>query len=162
MHKQHTSHKGQLLKPFIFQSVKWREHWKVDTLSEWQPPEPLAKYYISGVSGYDHEGSPVIVVPFAGLDMWGMIHSATRSDFVRYTLRTLEGYLNLAYEQSKKHGIAARQLVAVIDMDDFNMRQYVWKPAGELVVALIKMYEGNYPEILKACYIVNGIPDSRV
>jgi hypothetical protein len=28
--------------------------------------------------------------------------------------------------------------------------------AGELVVALLQMYEANYPEILKACYIING------
>jgi hypothetical protein len=28
--------------------------------------------------------------------------------------------------------------------------------AGEVIVALLKMYEANYPEILKACYIING------
>jgi len=28
--------------------------------------------------------------------------------------------------------------------------------AGEVVVALLQMYEANYPEILKVCYIING------
>lgn len=28
--------------------------------------------------------------------------------------------------------------------------------AAEVVISLIQMYEANYPEILKACYIING------
>lgn len=28
--------------------------------------------------------------------------------------------------------------------------------AGELVIQMLQMYEANYPEILKACYIING------
>lgn len=28
--------------------------------------------------------------------------------------------------------------------------------AGELVLTLIQMYEANYPEILKTCFIING------
>lgn len=28
--------------------------------------------------------------------------------------------------------------------------------AGEVVITLIQMYEANYPEILKTCYIING------
>ena len=28
--------------------------------------------------------------------------------------------------------------------------------AGEVVISLIKMYEANYPEILKCCYIINA------
>lgn len=29
-------------------------------------------------------------------------------------------------------------------------------PAGEVIISLIQMYEANYPEILKTCYIING------
>lgn len=29
--------------------------------------------------------------------------------------------------------------------------------AAEVVISLIKSYEANYPEILKCCYIINGI-----
>lgn len=28
--------------------------------------------------------------------------------------------------------------------------------AGEVVLSLVQMYEANYPEILKNCYIING------
>ncbi|KAL0271940.1 UNVERIFIED_CONTAM: hypothetical protein PYX00_005086 [Menopon gallinae] len=137
------------------ESLKWREIWNVDEIINWKPPEVIEKYYPSGVCGFDKEGSPVIVVPFAGLDICGMIHSAKRSDFVRQTIKTLETMLKMAREQSEKHGLPASQVVGIIDMEGFNIKHYAWRPAGELVVTLVKMYEANYPEILKACYIIN-------
>lgn len=29
--------------------------------------------------------------------------------------------------------------------------------AAELTINLLQMYEANYPEILKACYAINGM-----
>jgi len=72
-------------------------------------------------------------------------------------IRFLEDYLKVAYKQSEQHGINARKLVVLFDMDGFQMKDYAWRPAGEIVVALVKMYESNYPEILKSCYFINGI-----
>lgn len=93
----------------------------------------------------------VIVVPFAGLDIIGMLHSVTQQDFIRRTIQILEHCLELA-KQNKNH-----QLVAIFDMENFNLRQYAWRPAGEVIIAMIRMYEANYPEILKCCYIINGM-----
>lgn len=126
----------------------------------------------------------VIVVPFAGMDMWGCLHSMSRADFIRGTIQNLEHYMRIGFEQSKTRGPSARQFVILFDMKDFNLKQYTWRPgkcvqatgfwliiyafhilylnfqlcclAGEVVIALIKMYEANYPEVLKCCYIING------
>lgn len=70
----------------------------------------------------------VIVVPFAGMDMWGMLHTVSRADFIRSTIKTLEEYMTLAFEQSKKHGPQARQFVVLFDMAGFNVKQYTWRP----------------------------------
>lgn len=64
--------------------------------------------------------------------------------------------MDIGYEQSKKHGPQARQFVVLFDMAGFNVKQYTWRPAAEVVISLIKNYEANYPEILKCCYIING------
>lgn len=48
------------------------------------------------------------------------------------------------------------QMTVIFDLEGFNMRQYAWKPAAELVFTLLQIYEANYPEILKVCFIVNG------
>lgn len=73
----------------------------------------------------------VIVVPFAGMDIWGMLHTVSRADFIRSTIKVLETYMNLAFEQSIKHGPQARQFVVLFDMAGFNVKQYTWRP-GEL------------------------------
>lgn len=69
---------------------------------------------------------------------------------MRTAIQILEQNLDLA------DTTGARQLVVVFDMEDFNLRQYAWRPATEVVLTLIQMYEANYPEILKACYIINA------
>ncbi|KAG8275238.1 hypothetical protein J6590_090463 [Homalodisca vitripennis] len=138
------------------ESLKWRAEWDVDNLEEWEAPAVFEQYYPSGICGFDREGSPVIVLPFSGMDIWGMLHTVTKADLIKQTIRTVERHLALARSQASIHGHQASQLVAIIDMTDFNLRQYAWRPASELVIAMIQMYEANYPEILKACYIING------
>lgn len=65
--------------------------------------------------------------------------------------------MKIALEQSKIHGPEARKFVVIFDMDNFNMKQYAWRPAAELVIQIIQMYSNNYPEILKYCCIINGL-----
>lgn len=132
-------------------SMIWRQKWEVDTgLKQWNIPELLITHLPSGVAGLEPEGTPVIIVPFSGFDIWGLLHSVTKNDIVKVVILKLEEFLNVA-KQSGTH-----QVTVIFDMDNFNLRQYAWKPATELVISLIQMYEANYPEILKICYIVNA------
>lgn len=70
----------------------------------------------------------VIIVPFAGMDIFGVLHTVSRADFIRSTIKVLETYMNLAFEQSVKHGPQARQFVVLFDMAGFNVKQYTWRP----------------------------------
>ncbi|XP_047528050.1 SEC14-like protein 2 [Vanessa atalanta] len=138
-------------------SMKWREKWGVDTtLESWKAPEVLETHFPSGSTGFDKEGSPIIIVPFVGLDIWGLLHSVSRTDIVRMVLRHLENYLAIARKQAMTHGSNALKVTVIFDLEGFSMRQYAWKPAAELVFTLLQIYEANYPEILKICYIVNA------
>lgn len=49
----------------------------------------------------------VIIVPFVGLDVWGLLHSVTRTDVIRMILRHLENYLAIGRKQAEEHGPAA-------------------------------------------------------
>ncbi|KAL3267885.1 hypothetical protein HHI36_007025 [Cryptolaemus montrouzieri] len=133
------------------QSMKWRLVMEVDgALKTWQPPEVVTIYEPCGVSGYDKDGAPIVIVPFAGLDIVGMLHSVSKQDLIKATIQILEENMDLAAETG------AQQVVVIFDMENFNLRQYAWRPAAEVVIQLIQMYEMNYPEILKACYIINA------
>ncbi|XP_039746716.1 SEC14-like protein 2 [Pararge aegeria] len=138
-------------------SMKWREKWGVDTtLASWQAPAVLEQHFPSGTTGFDKEGSPILVIPFVGLDVWGLLHAVTRTDIIRMVLLHLENYLSLASKQAQTHGANALKVTVLFDLEGFNMRQYAWKPAAELVFSLLQIYEANYPEILKICFIVNA------
>ncbi|XP_055377016.1 SEC14-like protein 2 [Condylostylus longicornis] len=135
---------------------KNRIMWDVDNLEKWNRPQVLVDYCPHGLTGFDNEGSPIVIIPFAGMDMYGMLHCVTRFDFMRSTVLYLERYMKVAFEQSKIYGPQARQFVVIFDMEHFNLKQYAWRPAAELVLFLVKNYELNYPEILKICYIINA------
>lgn len=137
-------------------NLKTRAMWNVDNLEKWDIPVALKEYLPYGLIGYDKEGSPIIVCPFYKFDIWGTLHCVTRFDFQRYLVLLLERFMRAGYEQSKLHGPNARQMVVFFDMAEFNLKQYVWRPAAECVISTVKQYEANYPEVLKMCYIVNA------
>ncbi|KAH8297720.1 hypothetical protein KR054_006516, partial [Drosophila jambulina] len=137
-------------------SLKTRAMWNVDNIEKWDPPRALREYLPYGLMGYDKEGSPVLVCPFANFDIWGMMHCVTRFEFQKYLVLLLERFMNIAYDQSQKHGWRARQLVVFFDMQDVNLKQYAWRPAAECVISTVKQYEANFPELLKMCYIINA------
>jgi len=137
-------------------SMKWREEWSINKDDGWQPPQVLVDYMPSGISGFDKEGSPVVVLPFAGFDVCGLLKSAPPKDMVRFLAQKLDSYLEVARQSSLKHGPKASQVCCIVDLTDFNLRQFTWKPAAEMIINLLQMYEANYPEILKACHAINA------
>ncbi|XP_015377697.1 PREDICTED: SEC14-like protein 2 [Diuraphis noxia] len=108
--------------------MKWREEWSINKDDGWQPPQVLVDYMPSGISGYDKEGSPVIVIPFAGFDLCGLLKSAPPKDMVRFLAQKLDLYLEVARQSSLKHGPKASQVSCIVDLTDFNLRQFTWKP----------------------------------
>jgi hypothetical protein len=57
-----------------------------------------------------------------------MMHCITKSDFIKMTIKTLELYLSIAQQQAEKFGQEASKVICVMDMDNFNIRQYAWRP----------------------------------
>lgn len=115
--------------------MKWREEWSINKDDGWEPPQVLVEYMPSGISGYDREGSPVVVLPFAGFDVCGLLKSVPPKDIVRYLAQRLDSYLEIARQSSLERGPKASQLNCIADLTDFNLRQFTWKP-GNIVTHL--------------------------
>jgi hypothetical protein len=62
--------------------------------------------------------------------MWGMMHTVSKSDFIKMTIKTLESYLCIAAEQTQKFGQEAAKFVCIMDLENFNIRQYAWRPGN--------------------------------
>lgn len=80
-----------LMNVIHFQSLKWREKWGVDEIESWESPSVFTDHIPYGNLGFDKEGSPIILIPFAGVDIWGLLHSAAKRDIIKNTIKLLEG-----------------------------------------------------------------------
>lgn len=81
----------------------------------------------------------MVVVPFAGLDLYGILHVVSRRDMIRATVKILEHYMDVCREQGKKYGPAAGQVVVIFDMQDFNLRPFMWRPGNYCLLSTTKI-----------------------
>ncbi|CAH1101405.1 unnamed protein product [Psylliodes chrysocephalus] len=133
------------------ESYMFRKQWEIDSnLLTWDPPEILKLYHPSGTSGCDKDGAPVLIIPFQGFDPIGFLNSTPKLDLIKMAGKILETNLKMAAETGEN------QLVVIFDMEGFDIKQYASRPAAEIAISLIQLYEANYPEILKQCLIINA------
>ncbi|CAL4128568.1 unnamed protein product, partial [Meganyctiphanes norvegica] len=140
----------------LLKSLDWRREFDVDSVLKWEPPEVLLKYYPVGQVGHDKQGCPVWIIPFGGCDMRGLLHSVSKADYIRYTFRTLEISHVDMIKQTEIKGFPVTQQVCIFDMQNFSIKNVTWKPAMDVVLKLVQIYEANYPELLKCAYAINA------
>jgi len=123
--------------------MKWREEWSINKDDGWTPPQVLLDYVPSGICGYDKGGSPVVIVPFSGFDVCGVLKSVSPKDLVRFLAQKVDSYLEIARLSSLKHGPKATQVTCIVDLTDFNLRQFTWRPGNftaSLAVPVRKLF----------------------
>ncbi|MCL4133613.1 UNVERIFIED_CONTAM: hypothetical protein GTU68_044313, partial [Idotea baltica] len=135
---------------------EWRKEWEVDSILTWKAPEVLIKYYPVGFSGYDKDGFPVWIIPYGRGDMRGLLHSCQKRDYIRYTIQVLEQSLEDMRDKSKKWGRPINRQSCIFDLENFSIKNVTWKPAMDVILQLVQIYEVNYPEILKHALVINA------
>jgi len=136
-------------------SQNWRKYKGIEYILHWSPQEVLRKYYPGGFGGWDKSGCPVWIIPFGRADIKGLLTAVSKQDFIDYTLRILETSLTLMEESTRRTKSPVYQHTFIFDMDQFSLKDATYGPTLEVVQALISIYEGNYPETLKAAYVIN-------
>ncbi|KAG7158498.1 SEC14-like protein 2-like [Homarus americanus] len=137
-------------------SMEWRKEWSTDTVLDWDVPEVLLKYYPVGMAGHDKTGLPVWIIPYGGCDMRGLLSSVRKNDYIRYTVRVLEASRQDMAKQTQILGYPVTQQCCIFDLDNFSLRHVTWKPAMDVILELVQLYEANYPEFLKCAYVINA------
>lgn len=139
------------------ENLQWRKQNSVDTiLDDYEPTEVLKKYYPGGLIGHDKEGCPLWIIPFGYTDIKGLFYSVKKSDFVKHIIQQLEVSAQDMAVQSEMMGKVIEMHSFIFDLDNFNLKQIAWKPALDMIISLVTMYEDNYPEMLKKAYVVNA------
>ena len=118
-------------------SEQWRTVRRVDQLLAWTPPSVIQKYYPGGVAGYDADNCPVWIIPFGTADVKGktrtfclclnklspgILRSASKEDFVDFTIKIVETSLNLMRKKSLEVGLSlVTQHVFIFDLEGFSL-----------------------------------------
>jgi len=138
------------------QSMAWREQKGTDYILRWKPPEILRQYYPGGCAGFDKEDCPVWIIPFGRADMKGILNCVSREEFVDFTIRIVETSLDLMRQRSEATGTPVTQHVFVFDLMGFTLGAATHGPTLDILQRLMAVYEANYPETLKAAYVINA------
>ncbi|XP_065106968.1 SEC14-like lipid binding 8 [Paramisgurnus dabryanus] len=136
--------------------VEFRKHMKADTITtEWQVPEVLDKYLTGGMCGYDRDGNPVWYDVIGPMDPKGLMHSATKQDFIKSKIRDCEMLQKECDLQSERLGKHVESITMVYDLEGLGMR-HLYKPAVETYQEILTMFEDNYPEGLKRLFVIKA------
>ncbi|XP_077868402.1 SEC14-like protein 3 [Saccoglossus kowalevskii] len=137
-------------------SLEYKKMMKLDELMlTWKDPEVMEKYFVGGLCGFDREGSPIWIDPFGYIDPKGIIYSTKSSDVIKSKLVLSETVQQLLHSQTVKTGHRVDTCIVIFDLDNVTIT-HIWKPFIDLYGKVLAMFEANYPETLKMCFITNG------
>lgn len=106
--------------------------------------------------GFDKDGNPVRYFSFGDMDAKGILKSAKRNDCIRAIIQGFEEDVVVMKEQSAKLGKPIEQWTYIFNFENYTFAKATHKPTLETLIALFMAYEANYPERLKAAYIINA------
>ncbi|XP_061603199.1 SEC14-like protein 2 isoform X2 [Phyllopteryx taeniolatus] len=140
----------------IRKHADFRRTMKVDSIiSDWTPPEVIARYVSGGMCGHDKEGSPIWYDVVGPLDPKGLLMSASKQDFVRTKIRNMEMLQRECQKQSRKLGVNVESVTLIYDCEGLGFK-HMWKPAIEMYGEILTMFEDNYPEGLKRVFLIKA------
>ncbi|XP_015912792.1 SEC14-like protein 2 isoform X1 [Parasteatoda tepidariorum] len=139
------------------ESHKFRKKIGADTIltPAYEFPDVYKKYPISQYLGFDNENSAVRLFMVGILDYKGYVHSLPVIDLMKILIYFLENDLKMMHERKKSVGIFEEKSTFILDFSGFSLKQFNDKSVINAGIQLITMYQDNYPETLKAAYLIN-------
>merc|ERR1719180_471195 len=137
-------------------SLEWRNKAGADYILDWTSPQVLNKYYPGGFAGYDPSSCPVWLIPFGGADMRGMLSCVRKEEFVDFTIQIIEKSMANMRQKTKELNTPVTQHIFIFDLEGFSLSTATHTPTLDILQRLISIYEANYPETLKAAYVLNA------
>ncbi|GIY10901.1 hypothetical protein CDAR_369261 [Caerostris darwini] len=138
-------------------NLAFRKKLQLDTIiTDYKVLEVCEKYISHNFLGYDKEGSPVYLSATGNLDCKGVFKSANKLEILKFLLQFHEVMLQQLKLQTKKLGKPIVQCVYIYDMDKFTLAKATDKSSIQQFVLGVGLIQDNYPELLKALYVINA------
>ncbi|CAL1284601.1 unnamed protein product [Larinioides sclopetarius] len=139
------------------QTLQWRKDGNVDQiLTDYKVPEVLQNHLKNFLFGYDKEGCPVYYMPIGKKDVRGLHMSARFYDLEKSFVHLSEETAKILGQQRKKLNKYLKGVVHIYDMEGLTFGNATCKKGIETSIKILKIHQDNYPEGLKALYIINA------
>ena len=70
----------------------------------------------------------VLIVPYGGCDIKGLLQSVTQADYIKFTTQVLESSIADMVKQTKIRGHYITQQCTIFDLENFSLSSFTWKP----------------------------------
>ncbi|CAG7835952.1 unnamed protein product [Allacma fusca] len=138
----------------IRESMKWREENQMDELQFLPLPETFLEQFQFGACGHDKQGTVICVAPFGAWRMKKIIQAGQGHQISLYIAQIFEKYFRYAKNTNTVENMKT-QIILLFDFDQFSLQEFISKQVVDTLIQIISVYEANYPERLKAAYVVN-------
>ncbi|XP_002266497.2 phosphatidylinositol/phosphatidylcholine transfer protein SFH11 isoform X2 [Vitis vinifera] len=146
-------------KTMFLNYLKWREEFRVDTISKefkFEECPEVKKCYPHGFHGVDRKGRPLYIERTGLVDLNALLQLTTIERFVKYHVSEQEKTLKLRFPACS---VAAKRHIAsstsIIDVKGVGVSNFS-RPARHLFMEIQKIDSNYYPETLNRLFIVNA------
>ncbi|CAG7716864.1 unnamed protein product [Allacma fusca] len=135
-------------------NLDWRKIQKLDDADNYQPPPNFIDDFPYELIGFDRENCPVVIFQSGRWDYKGAINSGIREEFLRFKEMISERIVRTMRGKITSEGIPVTQFVSIVDMGQISFRQTSISVL-QMLKEEVSRFEANYPERLKATYVIN-------
>lgn len=138
-------------------SLQWRKETGADTILEKEDfPDKYKKRFMFGLFGEDEEGCSILLLPAGRHNHRMLIENEGMEATLRWNIvwmEKVEGYIR---EARQKTGKPIYTYHEIIDMEHYSLKAFTYKPAVDYILETQKMFDANYPDILKTVTVINA------
>jgi hypothetical protein len=137
-------------------SIEWRKVHDIYNLHQWSPPENYLTDFYFEICGWTPEGLPILIAQVGKWDVRKVIERGEKETFLKFVNHMFSQLIKLCEEQSQLPDKVVSQVVGIVDMQGFEMRQITLMGAVDAMLEAARRFEANFPETLKQGFVINA------
>ncbi|CAG7721232.1 unnamed protein product [Allacma fusca] len=135
--------------------MTWRAENDVDSIQKNQVPPQFFQEFPVKICGTDKEGYPVGIAPIGKWDFRSAVESGLKDEFILFVCQWIERGADIV-ERLTTNEKFYFQVCLVFDFEGFAYTQLASKTVISVILELVKIFEANYPEVLRVIWVVNA------
>jgi len=131
-------------------SEKWKRSNNVESYVSWKPPKPILTDFKFACIGQDYDNHSVIYLPIGGWHTKKLMDLGYKEEVFEFRFHILEKIIQSIRNTPRS------KFVMIMDMEGLTYKKCLHYETIQFLTTAFKDFEDNYPERLRACYVINA------